>query len=71
MTLIGKKVAFIPTMVDAGGSTKVDYIRPVKGVVIYVNERHRYFTAEYYVNGVALRESFKFSGIGKEVTFCG
>lgn len=69
-SILGKKVAFTPTIVDSGSTTKVDYVRPVKGVVKYVNERHRYFTAEYYINGVAVRESFKFHDIGKDVMFC-
>lgn len=32
----------------------------VRGKVIYVNKRHRYFTVEYPVTGGKLRESFKF-----------
>nr|DAW17127.1 MAG TPA: hypothetical protein [Caudoviricetes sp.] len=30
------------------------------GRVVYINERHRYFTAEAEVNGIKLRKSFKF-----------
>lgn len=30
------------------------------GRVIYINERHRYFTAEAEVNGIKLIESYKF-----------
>lgn len=30
------------------------------GRVIYINERHRYFTAGEDINGNKLRESFKF-----------
>lgn len=30
------------------------------GRVIYINERHRYFTAEAEVNGIKLMEIFKF-----------
>ena len=30
------------------------------GRVVYINERHRYFTAEAEANGFKLRESFKF-----------
>ena len=30
------------------------------GRVIYINEAHRYFTAEATLNGKTLRESFKF-----------
>ena len=30
------------------------------GRVVYINERHRYFTEEADINGIRLRESFKF-----------
>nr|DAH26595.1 MAG TPA: hypothetical protein [Caudoviricetes sp.] len=30
------------------------------GRVVYINEAHRYFTAEADINGKKLRESFKF-----------
>lgn len=30
------------------------------GRVVYINERHRYFTAEAEAHGYKLRESFKF-----------
>ena len=30
------------------------------GRVVYINEEHRYFTAEADLNGKKLRESFKF-----------
>ena len=30
------------------------------GRVVYINEAHRYFTAEAQINGKKLRESFKF-----------
>lgn len=30
------------------------------GRVVYINEAHRYFTAEANVGGVGIRESFKF-----------
>lgn len=30
------------------------------GHVVYINEAHRYFTAEADINGNKLRESFKF-----------
>ena len=32
----------------------------VRGKVVYVNKRHRYFTVEYQLAGGRLRESFKF-----------
>ena len=30
------------------------------GRVVYINEAHRYFTAEAQIDGKTLRESFKF-----------
>lgn len=30
------------------------------GRVVYINEAHRYFTAEAEANGIKLRKSFKF-----------
>ena len=32
----------------------------VHGKIVYINEEHRYFTAEATVGGTTLRESFKF-----------
>lgn len=31
----------------------------INGRVIYVNEEHRYFTVAGEINGIAIRESFK------------
>lgn len=35
-------------------------LRTVHGRIVYINERHRYFTADADINGKNLRESFKF-----------
>lgn len=32
----------------------------VHGKIVYINEAHRYFTAEADINGKKLKESFKF-----------
>lgn len=32
----------------------------VHGRIVYINENHRYFTAEVNVGGVVIRENFKF-----------
>lgn len=32
----------------------------VHGRIVYINEKHRYFTVEAEVHGYRLRESFKF-----------
>ena len=38
----------------------VSKLKTVHGRVVYINEAHRYFTAEAQINGQKLRESFKF-----------
>lgn len=32
----------------------------VTGRIVYINRAHRFFTAEYELNGYRLKESFKF-----------
>lgn len=44
----------------ASGICGFEKLRTVHGRIVYLNERHRYFTAEAEVNGIKLRESFKF-----------
>lgn len=34
--------------------------KPVHGRIVYINEKHHYFTVRYTVDGVELRENFKF-----------
>ena len=49
-------------MAEAVGEAKVNrHILPrvVTGRVVYINAEHRYYVAEYEVNGYRLRESFK------------
>lgn len=40
--------------------------RTVKGKVVYINRKHRYFTAEFSFPGGKFREAFKFDGRGYE-----
>lgn len=35
-------------------------VRSVSGRIVYINEAHRYYTAEAECNGYKLRESFKY-----------
>ena len=39
---------------------KLDQLKTVHGRIVYINEAHRYFTADADINGKNLRESFKF-----------
>lgn len=67
MVKIGQKVEFTP-FVDTP-SNYTPWIKPVPlvGTVIHVNKQNEVFTAQYTVNGVKLREGFKFADIGKAV----
>lgn len=65
MPKIGDKVCFTPTafLGEDGGrreTQKMSIPRTVTGRICYINERHRYYTAEYEVHGYKLKESIKF-----------
>ena len=62
MTLnIGDTYSWIPAAFEgASGLCSFEKLRTVHGRIVYINERHRYFAAEAEVNGIRLRESFKF-----------
>lgn len=44
----------------ANGIMSVGRYGEVHGRIVYINRKHRYFTAEADINGYKLRESFKF-----------
>lgn len=71
--LLGKRATFVPLVLTNanGGLTGKGDVSTVTGVVVYVNETHKYFTIAYQFYGETFRESFKFSQIGKEVTIRG
>lgn len=59
---IGDTYSWSPTAFEGSSgineSGRKRYI--VHGKIVYINEAHRYFTAEAACNGTMLRESFKF-----------
>ena len=60
---IGETVSFVPAAFSFGNNMTIKgeaMSKPVKGRVVYINRRHRYFTAEYKVGEKMLKESFKF-----------
>lgn len=58
---IGEPFSLTPTAFEgASGLGSFEKLRTVHGRIVYINEAHRYFTAEAEVNGIRLRESFKF-----------
>lgn len=60
---IGETVSFTPAAFSFGNNLTIGGERmskPVKGRVVYINRRHRYFTAEYKAGEKMLKESFKF-----------
>ena len=59
---IGETYSWVPTSRE-GANGIVSSLKTkgtVHGKVVYINEDHRYFTAEANVGGVVIRESFKF-----------
>lgn len=68
----GQRVRFVPNFnIDKIGKDRLCEMKKVTGTIVYVNEAHSYFTAEYDVQGYKMRESFKFSEYGEAVTPCG
>lgn len=60
---VGETVSFVPAAFAFGNNMTIrgeTTAKPVKGRVVYINRRHRYFTAEYKAGDQMLRESFKF-----------
>lgn len=58
---IGDTYTWTPSAFEgASGICSIKKLARVSGRVVYINEAHRYFTAEADINGKKLRESFKF-----------
>ena len=58
---IGDTYSWTPAAFEgASGICSFVKLARVSGRVAYINERHRYFTAEADIHGCKLRESFKF-----------
>lgn len=58
---IGDTYSWTPAAFEgASGICGFKKPRTVHGRIVYINECHRYFTAEADINGKTLRESFKF-----------
>lgn len=57
---IGDTYSWTPAAFEGASGCSFEKLRTVHGRIVYINEAHRYFTAEAEVNGIRLRESFKF-----------
>jgi hypothetical protein len=62
---LGMEVRFTPAAFFGENSaqregTPMQIPRQVTGKISYINEAHRYYTVDYEIYGVKLRESFKF-----------
>lgn len=63
---IGDKVRFVPCGFSSDPTErplpgkKTPPPREVTGTIVYINQEHRYYTAQFEVFGTVLRESFKF-----------
>nr|DAJ18779.1 MAG TPA: hypothetical protein [Siphoviridae sp. ctoof1] len=53
---IGEPFSWKPAAFEgASGICGFEKLRTVHGRIVYINEHHRYFTAEAEVNGIRLR----------------
>lgn len=53
---IGDTYSWTPAAFEgASGICGFEKLRTVHGGIVYINERHRHFTAEAEVNGIRLR----------------
>lgn len=57
---IGDTYSWTPAFEGASGLCSFEKLKTVHGRIVYINEAHRYFTAEADINGKNLRASFKF-----------
>lgn len=59
---IGETYSWVPTSWEGSNGivSALGKKGGVHGRIVYINEAHRYFTAEADFNGNKLRESFKF-----------
>ena len=58
---IGEPFSWTPAAFEgASGICNFEKLKTVHGRIVYINEAHRYFTAEADLNGKRLNESFKF-----------
>lgn len=64
----GAKVRFVPAYFESKVLSPADRrALSVTGRVIYINERNKYFVAEYPCGNEKQREAFNFVDIGKAV----
>lgn len=59
---IGEAYSWVPTSWEGANGivSALGKKGGVHGKTVYINENHRYFTAEANVGGVVVRKSFKF-----------
>ena len=69
MVKVGQKVRFDPMEFMTGYGAESIRGFTVKGIVVMVNEPHKWFSVEY--GNPKTRTSFKFCDIGQKVTIIG
>lgn len=61
---VGDRVDFVPYCVSVGQGGRILFLpgnpRTLRGTIVYINLRHRYYTVEYKMHNYILHESFKF-----------
>ena len=67
--MVGSNVRFIPTFIKEERCSGLD--NSVLAKVIYINQEHDFFVAEWVKNGHILREGWKFCDLGQRVKVYG
>ena len=68
MISIGQKVKYDP-LADLKGFGMADFHCETTGTVVYINEKHHWFSVVH--DETKLRTSFHFCQIGRDVKVCG
>jgi hypothetical protein len=72
MVDIGAKVIFVPGYLDSKVFTPEERkAASVKGTVVGIHSKHKYFTVAWDCGGTRQLEAFKLCDIGKAVKVCG
>lgn len=58
---IGERVTMIPETFMSRDDRGKPERRPIRGTIVYIHPKSRYYTVEFETRGGPLRESFKFS----------
>ena len=71
--LIGSNVKFVPHCFYKKdiGRPAIEQAEPVRGKIVFVNQRHGWFMIQWFAGETIQHECFKICDLGGAVTICG